>query len=147
MCKQSQYIGITKTDTEKAELLNKFFKSVFTTEDSGPVPEVPEYDFKESRDDVWITADGVRQLLAGLQPGKAAGPDGLPPRILSVAANELAVPLAHLPPRWPSGKASASRVEGPGFESRLRQDFFGVESYQWLKHWHSSCYPARRLAL
>ena len=35
-----------------------------------------------------------------------------------------------LPPRWPSSKASASRVEGPGFESRLRRDFFGVESYQ-----------------
>ena len=44
-------------------------------------------------------------------------------------------------------KASASGVEGPGFESRLRQDFFRVESYQWLKNWHSSGYPARRLAL
>ena len=76
----------TKTDAEKAELLNKFFKSVFTTEDSGPVPEMPEYDFKEPRDDILITADGVRQLLAGLQPGKTAGPDGLLPRILSVAA-------------------------------------------------------------
>ena len=32
-------------------------------------------------------------------------------------------------PRWPSGKASASRAEDPGFESRLRQDFFGVKSY------------------
>ena len=36
----------------------------------------------------------------------------------------------HRPPGWPSGKASASRAEDPGFESRLRQDFFGVESYQ-----------------
>ena len=26
--------------------------------------------------------------------------------------------------------ASASRAEDPGFESRLRRDFFGVESYQ-----------------
>ena len=34
------------------------------------------------------------------------------------------------PPRLPSGKASASRAEDPGFESCLRQDFFGVESYQ-----------------
>ena len=34
------------------------------------------------------------------------------------------------PPRWPSGKASASRAEDPGFESRLRRDFFRVESYQ-----------------
>ena len=51
------------------------------------------------------------------------------------------------PPRWPNGKAFASRAEDPGFESRLRRDFFGVESYQWLKKWHSSGYPARRLAL
>ena len=35
-------------------------------------------------------------------------------------------------------KASASRAEDPGFESRLRQ---------WLKKWHSSGYSARRLAL
>ena len=27
-------------------------------------------------------------------------------------------------------KASASRAEDPGFESRLRRVFFGVESYQ-----------------
>ena len=41
-------------------------------------------------------------------------------------------------------KASASRAEDPGFESR---DFSGVESYQWLENWHSSGYPARHLAL
>ena len=29
-------------------------------------------------------------------------------------------------------KASASTAEDPGFESRLRRDFSGVESYQWL---------------
>ena len=44
-------------------------------------------------------------------------------------------------------KVSASRAEGPGFKSRLCGDFFGVKSYQWLKHWHSAGYPARRLAL
>ena len=30
-------------------------------------------------------------------------------------------------------KASVSRAEDPEFESRLRRDFFGVESYHWLK--------------
>ena len=30
----------------------------------------------------------------------------------------------------PVGKASASKAEDPGFESRLRRDFFGVRSYQ-----------------
>ena len=44
-------------------------------------------------------------------------------------------------------KASASRAEDPGFESRLHQDVSGVEPHQWLKNWHSSDYPARRLAL
>ena len=29
-------------------------------------------------------------------------------------------------------KESASRAEDPEFESRLRRDFFWVESYQWL---------------
>ena len=42
-------------------------------------------------------------------------------------------------------KASTSRADGPGFESRLRRDFSGVESYQWLENWHSSGYPAKRL--
>ena len=41
-------------------------------------------------------------------------------------------------------KAPASRAEEPGFESRLRRDFSGVES---LQNWHSSGYPARRLVL
>ena len=40
-------------------------------------------------------------------------------------------------------KASASRAEDPGFESRLRRDFFGVRVI--LNNWHSSGYPARRL--
>ena len=51
------------------------------------------------------------------------------------------------PHHRPSGKASTSRAEGPGFESRLGRDFFRVESYQWLQNWHSSGFPARRLAL
>ena len=44
-------------------------------------------------------------------------------------------------------KASAWRAEDPEFESRLHRDFSRVESYQQLKNWHSSDYPARRLAL
>ena len=32
--------------------------------------------------------------------------------------------LGATPPRWPSGKASASRAEDPGFEFRFRRDFF-----------------------
>ena len=42
-------------------------------------------------------------------------------------------------------KASASRAEDPGFESRLWRDFSGASHK--LKSWQSSGYPARRLAL
>ena len=38
---------------------------------------------------------------------------GCPPQLLQVT-----------PPRWPSGKASASRAEDPGFESPLAPGFF-----------------------
>ena len=47
----------------------------------------------------------------------------------------------HIPPRWPGGKASASRAEGPGSNpGHLLWDFYGVESLpvtktlarQWL---------------
>ena len=35
----------------------------------------------------------------------------------------------------------------PGSNPAYAGIFFGVESYQWLKNWHSSGYPARRQAL
>ena len=38
--------------------------------------------------------------------------------------------LSIRPSRCPSGKTSSSRAEDPRFESRLRRDFVGVESYQ-----------------
>ena len=60
---------------------------------------------------------------------------GLPVSVYRYVNDEECLPLVSVskgcrPPRWPSGKASASRPEGPGFESRLRRDFFGVGSYQ-----------------
>ena len=47
-----------------------------------------------------------------------------------VAVSGIGAFCSDRPPRWPSDRASALRVEGPGFKSRLWQDFFGVESYQ-----------------
>ena len=44
-------------------------------------------------------------------------------------------------------KASASRAEDPGFESRLHRDFSGVESYQWLKNWHPTLPGAWRCSV
>ena len=50
--------------------------------------------------------------------------------IIIIFCQAFALSHTYKPPRWPSGKASALTAEDPGFESRLRRDFFGVESYQ-----------------
>ena len=51
------------------------------------------------------------------------------------SSSSLPLPLSRppQPPRWPSGKASASRAEVPGFESHLRRDFFGASHTSDLK--------------
>ena len=86
----------TTTDEEKAELLNSFFESVFTAEDPGPLPDFEEYEYGTTLEDIVIEETKVEKLLSELNTNKAAGPDGIPPSILSQASKELAKPLALL---------------------------------------------------
>ena len=51
------------------------------------------------------------------------------------------------PPCWFSGKAFPSRVADLGSIPTFASIFHQVESYPWLKHWHSSDYPARNLGV
>ena len=81
---------------QTAEVLNNFFKSVFTTEDSGSIPEMTDYNFREDLKDINIKEEEIQQMLNKLQPKKAPGPDGIPPGILSAAAKELTRPLSCL---------------------------------------------------
>ena len=75
----------------KAEILNDQFKSVFTTENDNPPqeaePTIP------SMPDITINLEDVTKLLKNLNPNKASGPDGISPRILQLAADELAPAL------------------------------------------------------
>ena len=86
----------TKTDSEKAEMLNEFFKSVFTYENPGPLPDFDEYEYISELEDFEIKMDEVKKLLSNLNINKATGPDGISPRILSMAAEELAQPITLL---------------------------------------------------
>ena len=54
----------------------------------------------------------------------------VPIKVINVVVQKWYFLTEMQPPRWPSGKASASKAEDLKFESRLRRDFFGVESYQ-----------------
>ena len=57
---------------------------------------------------------------------KQVSPEHPPPTHTHTHTHSLThtTPPPPRPPRWPSSRASASRAEGPGFESRLRRDFF-----------------------
>ena len=90
---------------EQAQLLNNQFCSVFsprytvTAEEfqlrcpPPPQPDLPEYtDCKN----INITEEGVKKLLLNLDPNKACGPDGIPPRLLKIVAEEVTPALTLL---------------------------------------------------
>ena len=81
----------TETDFDKAELLNSFFKKVFTLEDDSEYPTVEQMRVIHPSQEVTFTEDDIEGLrLSKLNIAKSAGSDGLHPRILK----ELSVPLA-----------------------------------------------------
>ena len=82
--------GVLISDnTQKAELLNEQFSSVFTNEDLSSLPQALPCMFP-TIPDIVIVPDGIEKLLKNLQANKAPGPDGITPRILKETAAEIA---------------------------------------------------------
>ena len=84
----------TTTDKEKADLLNDFFKSVFTCEKDGELPNMPTPELATTLEDFTISEEEVRKLLLHLKRDKAPGPDGINPTILVELADILAKPIS-----------------------------------------------------
>ena len=80
----------------KAELLNNFFCSVFTKENTDNIPNLREQKLDSTLSEIEITIDQVRKKLSTLKVDKSPGPDGVHPRVLREAADELAAPLTQL---------------------------------------------------
>ena len=111
---KDQNDNIVTDDTDKAEIFNSYFSSVFTIENN----EVPNFecrcDFQLC--DIVITVDKVRQLLKCINSSKSVGPDNVHPRFLKELANELALPVCiifnkslsegELPHIWKSANVS-----------------------------------------
>ena len=84
--------SLTETDSEKAEVLNSFFSSVFVNEGDSPSPP-----FKSNNENVLnnveVTVDEMTKKLKSLNVNKSPGPDGLHPRFLFETSEAIAYPL------------------------------------------------------
>jgi hypothetical protein len=87
----------TETDEESAGVLSDFFKSVFTEEGDGPLPEFANrVQEDEGLQEVEFTEESILKKLLGLKVNKACGPDEIHPRLLRECAPELCKPLYHI---------------------------------------------------
>ena len=112
----------TQDDLTKAQLLNTFFSSVFTRENTESMPTIaPRHDNK-FLNDLTITPVIIAKKPKKLKPTKSAGPDGLHPRVLVETADTICYPLEiiftksfnekHLPECWKMGHITPIHKKG-----------------------------------
>ena len=75
--------------SEKAEILNRQFASVFTRENVHSVPHMGESPY-HTAPVITVTEKGVLKLLNGLNPHRASGPDEISTRFLKTTATVIA---------------------------------------------------------
>ena len=110
------------TDAEKAELLNDYFSSVFTQEDTSSIPELNLPDPSPPMPDPVITVDDVLKKLREVKADKSPGPDNIPGILLKELASELSSPLCKLfnksldtgvvPADWKNANVTAIHKKG-----------------------------------
>ena len=84
--------GLVTDDTQKAEALNTQFKSVFTIEQDGPLPDKGPSPHP-TMPEISITTSGISKLLQNLNIHKAMGPDQINAKILRELQDILAPTL------------------------------------------------------
>ena len=81
-------------DKEMTEMLNTFFVSVFTREDTRNIPVPRPERLDRVLTTARITAEKVKRKVKRLRSGSAAGPDGVGPQLLQKLIESLDRPLA-----------------------------------------------------
>ena len=83
---------LSKDDSEKTDILNTFFSSVFTQEDSQFIPNLDILNVN-LLDNFTVTNEQMEKALHSLNVNKSPGPDEIHPVVLKELAKELTVPL------------------------------------------------------
>ncbi len=76
----------------KAELLNTYFASVFTT-DNGVLPIIPRLDLQSLLEEVFFDADSICETIKTFNNSRSRGPDMYPPFFLKKIAKNISRPL------------------------------------------------------
>ena len=85
---------MTESDTDKAEVLQNHFSSVFTDEPVGPIPGPKMQSYETPLDAMHITEDQILKKLKKINTAKSPGPDQLHPKLLKELADVLAKQLS-----------------------------------------------------
>ena len=86
---------VLKSDSEKCELLNDFFSSVFTSEDTKNLPEFNYNNFNNipQLETCSITLKEMEEAISNLNANKSPGPDNFHPKLLKLCSKSLSIPF------------------------------------------------------
>ena len=85
--------NVVESDSEKCEVMNKFFSSVFVNEDVSSVPTMANVPNFSTVSNVNISESDIIKALTSLNTSKSPGPDEIHPLLLKELAVVLAYPL------------------------------------------------------